>query len=103
MGTAVTEPLGWILAVAAGAGLGAFYFGGLWWTLGRILDSLSPASEPKVPFGLALGSFVVRTVITLAGFYLVANGDWIRLLLCLAGFLLARTVLVRRWGPRALK
>jgi len=82
------------LAVVVGAGLGAFYFGGLWWMLGRITTSRNPGL-------LALGSFVARTGLTLAGFYVVAGGQWVRLILCLGGFLLARALLIRRWGPQA--
>lgn len=81
-----------IVALMAGAGLGVFYFGGLWWTTQRLLTASNPAL-------LAFASFVARTVVTLAGFYLAAGGDWMRLIVCLAGFLLARTILLRRWGP----
>lgn len=88
----MSELLGYLLALVAGAALGVFYFGGLWWTTQRIIAASNPAL-------LAFASFVVRTVVTLAGFYLVAGGQWVRLIVCLAGFLLARTVLVRRWGP----
>jgi len=92
----VSELPGYVLALVAGAALGVFYFGGLWWTTQRLVIASNPAL-------LAFASFVVRTVVTLAGFYLVAGGHWVRLVVCLAGFLLARTVLVRRWGPpRAL-
>ncbi len=90
----MSELLGYALALAAGAALGAFYFGGLWWTTQRLITAANPAP-------LAFASFVVRTVVTLGGFYLAAGGHWARMLACLAGFLLARTVLVRRWGPRA--
>lgn len=83
----------YLLALAAGAALGAFYFGGLWWTLRRITASGSSGL-------LVLVSFVGRTTLALAGFYIVAGGHWSRLIACLAGFLLARTALVRRWGPQ---
>lgn len=90
---AVSELPGYLLALVAGAGVGVFYFGGLWWTTQRLVTTANPAL-------LAFASFVVRTVLSLAGFYLVAGGQWVRLIACLAGFLLARTVLVRRWGPQ---
>jgi F1F0 ATPase subunit 2 len=89
---AVSELPGYGLALGAGIVLGVFYFGGLWWTTQRLLTVSNPAL-------LALASFVVRTVLTLAGFYLVAGSHWVSLIVSLAGFLLARTILVRRWGP----
>jgi F1F0 ATPase subunit 2 len=48
---------------------------------------------------LSLVSLMIRLGVTLAGFYLVMAGRWERLLACLVGFLLMRTVLVRRLGP----
>jgi F1F0 ATPase subunit 2 len=41
---------------------------------------------------------VVRTVVVLAGVYLVAGESWQRLLVCLLGFLIAR-LLVTRLSP----
>ncbi|TDB68040.1 ATP synthase subunit I [Arundinibacter roseus] len=63
--------------------LGAVYFGGLWLTVRRALTSRSP--------GLYfLGSYVLRVVICLAGFYYVGMGSWQITLICLAGFIMAR-------------
>jgi F1F0 ATPase subunit 2 len=76
------------LALAAGLGLGAFFFGGLWWTTRRSLVS----SHPAVWF---VASFVVRAGVTLGGFYLVGNGRWERLATCLLGFVVARMVATR--------
>ncbi len=81
-----------IPAFAAGLLLGLFYFGGLWLTVQRL-----PRSEH--PGMLTLVSLIIRLGVTLAGFYLVMAGRWERLLVCLAGFLLVRIVLVRRLGP----
>jgi F1F0 ATPase subunit 2 len=92
----VSDWLALVLALVAGFGLGLFYFGGLWLTVRRIPTTRHPAL-------LTLGSFVGRTLLTLAGFYLVMDGRWERLALCLLGFLAARTVLVRKWGPIARK
>jgi F1F0 ATPase subunit 2 len=86
---------GWLwlgLALLAGMVLGALYFGGLWWTVQR----LTSARHPGLLF---LASFIGRTAVTLAGFFLIAGGRWQRLLACLAGFVLARFLLVRRWQP----
>lgn len=76
-----------LLALAAGMALGLFFFGGLWLTVRQLPTSPSPAL-------LLLASFVGRTALTLVAFYFVMGGRWERLLACLAGFLLARTVLL---------
>jgi F1F0 ATPase subunit 2 len=78
-----------LLAGVVGAGLGVVYFGGLWLTVRRLPEARWPAL-------LLLGSMVGRTALTLLGFYVVMGARWERLLACLAGFILARMVLVRR-------
>ena len=78
-----------ILTGGVGVGLGILYFGSLWLTVRRLPDTHRPAL-------LLLGSAVGRMALTLLGFYLVMGGRWERLLACLAGFILARMVLVRR-------
>lgn len=85
-----------ILAFLAGGGLSLLYFGGLWLTVQRAVDGISR------PTLLLLGSFVGRTALVLLGFYLVIvlMGDqWLLLVACLIGFILGRTILVRRWRP----
>jgi F1F0 ATPase subunit 2 len=74
---------GMVFALLVGIFLGLFYFGGLWYTVRSLPGSRNPAL-------LTMGSFLGRTVITLAGFYLVMDGSLPKLLACLAGFLLAR-------------
>jgi F1F0 ATPase subunit 2 len=76
------------LPLVAGALLGALFFGGLWWTV------LKGVSSPR-PALWFLGSLLLRTGITLSGFYLVSGGDWKRLLACLAGFVIARLIVTR--------
>ncbi len=78
-----------ILAGVVGMGLGAMFFGGLWWTLRRGLSSQRPALW-------FVGSLLVRTSMALSGFYLVSGGHWERLLSCLVGFVAARTVVMWR-------
>lgn len=83
------------IAGATGLLLGAIFYGGLWWTVQRGLSSgLSPLWFPL--------SFVVRTVLTLAGFYFVAGGGWERLLLCLIGFVVGRLVVMWLTRPSNL-
>jgi F1F0 ATPase subunit 2 len=72
-----------VLALLAGGGLGAIFFGGLWWTVSVGISS-------KWTAVLFLGSLLLRTAITLAGFYFVSQGDWRKVLACLVGFLMAR-------------
>ena len=88
----MSETLALALAGLAGALLGAFFFGGLWWTIRRGI--LSPW-----PVYWFLGSLLVRMGVVTAGFYGVAGGHWNRLVACLAGFVLARWVITWRLRP----
>jgi F1F0 ATPase subunit 2 len=89
----VTDLLALAAAGGAGLALGLAYFGGLWWTVRRLPDS--PA-----PWRLLLASAAVRLACLLAGFFVVTAGRWENAVACLAGVLLARAALVRRWtGP----
>jgi F1F0 ATPase subunit 2 len=72
-----------VLALLAGIALGTIFFGGLWWTIRLGISSKWAA----VWF---LGSLLLRTATALAGFYFVSQGDWRKVLACLAGFLVAR-------------
>ena len=84
----MTEPLTLVLALLTGILLGAFFFGGLWWTIRM--------GTPSEWSGLLFsGSFLLRTIIAVAGFYLVSRGDWRKLLACLLGFLIARIAVTR--------
>ena len=77
-----------LAAVLAGMVLGVFFFGGLWWTVRRALSSRLAALWFS-------GSFLVRTAVTLIGFYFAAQGDWRRMAGCVAGFLSGRLFVVR--------
>jgi F1F0 ATPase subunit 2 len=84
------------LAIVAGILLGAFYYGGLWWTVRRVQTAKSP--------GLLFGaSFIIRTFIVIGGFWLVTQGDWPLILVCLAAFIGVRMVMTRRWGPAGIR
>ena len=80
------------LAALAGLVLGLFYFGGLWLTVQRLPSS-------KRPGMLMLGSFSARLLITLCGFFLVMDGNWERIVACMAGFLATRFVITRTLAP----
>jgi F1F0 ATPase subunit 2 len=82
----MSEAFSWLLAGAAGLGLGALFFGGLWWTVRRGLRT----NQPALWFLLSL---LLRLVVLLAGVYVVGQGHWQRLLACLLGIVTARLIL----------
>jgi F1F0 ATPase subunit 2 len=88
----MAAPLGAVLALLAGAALGLVFYAGLWWTVRRAATFRRPGSS-------VLTSLLVRMSVTLGGFYCVAGGDWVRLLTCLVGFLLARAAVTRLTRP----
>ncbi len=47
------------------------------------------------------GSLLLRMSIVLAGFYVVSNGHWERLLMCLLGCVIARFIVTRLTSPPA--
>lgn len=86
------EVLPLMMAFMAGLALGGWYFGGLWMTVRRLTKTSAPAL-------LALGSFWLRLAVSVVGFYVVMDGQWERLLVCLVGFLGMRSILMRHWRP----
>jgi len=80
------------IALTAGLALGGFYFGALWMTVRRLPGA-------RRPWLLSLGSFWVRLLVTLSGFYFAAQGRVENLALCLLGFFFMRRLLVRRCQP----
>ncbi|MCO6492377.1 MAG: hypothetical protein J5I98_28425 [Phaeodactylibacter sp.] len=78
----------WILALLAGAALGAIFFGGLWWTVRKGLTARRPGL-------LFLASMLARSAIVIIGFYLIAGDSWIKLLAALLGFIGMRAVITR--------
>jgi F1F0 ATPase subunit 2 len=84
-----TNVLYLLIAFLVGMGAGIVYFGGLWWTVRQLPFVRQPAL-------LTLGSFFVRTGISLTAFYLASGGHWERILISLLGFIVMRVFLVRR-------
>lgn len=84
----MNEMLTWLLAWAAGTVLGAIFYGGLWWTVRKLVASGQPALW-------VFGSLLLRMAIALAGMYFVSGGHWQRLLLCLLSFVMARLAITR--------
>jgi F1F0 ATPase subunit 2 len=87
----MNEILSLVPALAWGVLLGAMFFGGLWWTVRKGVSSTRPALW-------FFGSLLLRTSLTLAGFYVVSDGQWERLLVCLVGFTIARPIVTRLTG-----
>jgi F1F0 ATPase subunit 2 len=77
-----------ILTLIAGFLLGAFFFGGLWWTTRKGLLSRTPALW-------FLGSLFLRMGITITAFYFISRGHWERTVICLLGFIIARFIIMR--------
>jgi F1F0 ATPase subunit 2 len=82
-----------ILACVAGLGLGAMFFGGLWWTLQKAMTS----QQPALWFA---SSLLLRTGLTLLGIYFVSAGHWQRMLACLLGFAVSRVAITWLTRPR---
>ena len=90
------EPVGLAAAFAAGSAAGAAYFAGLWVTV----RGLPAARRPAL---LVFGSFLVRFGGAATTFVLLVRaGGWRWVAAALAGFVLARTLIIRRpRGSRA--
>lgn len=77
----------WCLSFVVGAGIGAIFFMGLWWT---ILLRFSCRS-------LMLwwwASFIFRIAVVAAIFYLIANEHFARYMFMLLGFMLSRKIVL---------
>ncbi|MDQ2721055.1 MAG: ATP synthase subunit I [Bacteroidota bacterium] len=83
----MNETLLIILAFVAGIALGIIFFGGLWFTVKKIVTA-------KIPALWVLGSFIIRVSIVLFGLYFISSGSWQLLVLCLIGFIAARFIVI---------
>jgi len=81
------------LAFAAGLFIGSFYFLSLWLTVRRL-------PKARFPAVLTLSSYLIRSAVSMGAFYLVMAGCWERLLISLLGFIVMRSILVRRFQPQ---
>lgn len=82
-----------LLSFLLGAIIGGLYFSGLWFTVRQLPNAGRPAL-------LLIGSFSLRLALFLAAIYLLAASHWSYMVSALAGVLLARTLLIQRWGPQ---
>ena len=74
-----------------GSLIGLLYFTGLWQMVQRLPDA-------QTPLRILLLSYMGRMTLTLGGFYVIMDGAWERLAAAMVGFLILRTLLVRRFG-----
>jgi F1F0 ATPase subunit 2 len=81
----VNDPLNLAFAFFVGILLGAFFFGGLWWTVRQSVASKHPALWFLV-------SLPLRTSIVVLGFYFFLGDDWQKMLVGLFGFIIARLI-----------
>ncbi|MBU1424972.1 MAG: ATPase F0F1 [Gammaproteobacteria bacterium] len=79
----MTDALDFISSLIAGLLLGAFFFGGLWWTVRKGLKSQRAALW-------FFGSMLLRTGVVMLGFYWLLGDSWQRMLVGLLGFFIAR-------------
>jgi F1F0 ATPase subunit 2 len=80
-----------LLSAAGGGFLGVFYFAGLGWTLRKGINSRWAA----LWFSF---SFLLRNGVCLFGIYWIGANDFMRILACLVGFILARTIVMKLTG-----
>ena len=83
-----------MLAATGGGFLGVFYFAGLRWTLRKSLTSRAAA----LWFSF---SFLLRSGVCLFGIYWIGANDFMRILACLGGFIVARTIVMKLSGDSA--
>jgi F1F0 ATPase subunit 2 len=81
-----------LLAWIAGGVLGAFFFGGLWWTVRQVVWAERPALW-------VFGSLMLRMSVALAGIYFVSGHHLDRLLACFFGFVMARLLVTQITMP----
>lgn len=84
------------ITLIAGFATGVFFFGGLWFTVQKGMIA-------KITALWFVISFMIRVAVTLIAFYYAGGGVWQRLLLCLAGFLIARIVVTKYTRNKQLK
>ena len=72
-----------LLASVAGLIFGAYFYGGLWFTVRKGVAS----PRPVLWF---IGSLILRLTIVFGGFIIVGGVDYQRWLGCLVGFIIAR-------------
>jgi F1F0 ATPase subunit 2 len=84
----MTDALSFTSSLIAGLLLGVFFFGGLWWTVRKGIQSERAALW-------FFGSMLLRTSVVMLGFYLLLGDSWLRMLVGLFGFFISRLIVTR--------
>lgn len=90
----MTDALSIFSSLIAGLLLGAFFFGGLWWTVRKGVKS------ERVALWF-FGSMLLRTGVVMLGFYFLLGDSWQRMLVGLLGFFIARLTVT--WLTRVVE
>lgn len=77
-----------LLALLLGTLLGVIFFGGLWFTVKKGVS----AKNPAIWF---TSSIILRTSIVISGFYFISKNHWERMLICLLGFIISRSIITK--------
>ena len=85
-----------LLVLLGGTCLGILFFGGLWLTSKKMLNS----NKPVLWY---IGSMFIRTALTLLGFYYIGQHSLKYMLICLLGFIIARFAVVRMTKIKEMK
>ncbi|MHB1460890.1 MAG: N-ATPase subunit AtpR [Armatimonadota bacterium] len=84
----MSDTTGMVISLLTGLLLGLLFFGGLWWTVQRILTA-------RHPVALVMGSLLLRLGTVIIGMVVVAHDHWVRFVVCLLGLVIARVVVTR--------
>ena len=86
-----------IIGFLGGTVLGVLFFGGLYYSVGRL-------TQAKYPALMMMISTVIRMAILLAGVYLLVDGDFRKILAALVGIVLAKFAILfiveKKWPVR---
>lgn len=77
-----------LVSIICGVVLGLFFYGGLWFTIKKGL-----LRKGRLP--LFFLSFMIRMLIVITGFYMLALYDWRALIFSLGGFIFSRILFNR--------
>jgi F1F0 ATPase subunit 2 len=84
-----------LIVYLASIAAGGMFYGGLWYTTGRLVTA-------KYAAVWVLSSFLIRSAVLVTIFYALAGSDARRWLICAVGMLTARLIAVR-WVKRGGK
>lgn len=79
-----------LVSFSAGVLAGIFNYAALWITVSKLPSSRRPSL-------LGVTSFILRMTVILAVFYLIIRVNWQSLLICLLGFLMVRSLILRHF------